>query len=403
MLLERLAALVETPSVTGDEGPIVDLITGWLQESTADTVDRWTDRMEDLARDPDYPGREVERDEVPVVAAAARGSRPGPTVVLTGHVDTVGIGEPSHWTRPPFAATVEGDLLHGRGACDMKAGLAAALEAFLSFADGDRDFRGEVRFVAVPGEEDGGTGTLAAIRRGWSGDMVLLAEPTAGDIVVAHGGALTFTIEVEGRAAHGATPREGVSALDAFLPAYEAIRRMEAEVNAAETHPLMRRLGTPYPTTIGVIRGGEWASNVMASLRVEARVGVALGETIAEAERRFAGGLAGAAGDDPWLRDHPPRVTRTGAAFGSSSIDPDDPLVGAVAAAVEGVTARRPDLVAVPYGCDMALWSRVGGARCLVYGPGDIRRAHAADESVSITEANTAAAVLRRAVAALTA
>ncbi len=323
-------------------------------------------------------------------------------MVLTGHVDTVGVGEPTHWSRPALQTTIEGDLLYGRGACDMKAGVVAALEAFLAFAGGDRDFAGEIRFVAVPGEEDGGTGTLAAIRRGWTGDMVLLAEPTAGDIVVAHGGALTFTIEIEGRAAHGATPREGVSALDAFYTVYEAIRDLEDQVNAAEAHPLMRALGVPYPTTVGVISGGEWASNVMAALRAEARVGVTLSETIDAAERRFADGLVAAVADDPWLGGHPPRIQRTGAAFGSSQIDPEDPLVEAVREAAAETTGRTPHLVAVPYGCDMALWSRVGGARCLVYGPGDVRQAHTADEYVSIRDTVTSAEVLQRAVAAVT-
>lgn len=400
-ILERLSALVGTPSPTGAEEEAVDLLAGWLGESKADTIDRWTDRMADLVADPEYPGREVERDGVPVVAAAARGSRPGPIIVLTGHVDTVGVGEPAHWTRPPHGAAIEGGLLYGRGACDMKAGLIAALEAFLAFADGDRDFAGEIRFVAVPGEEDGGTGTLAAIRRGWTGEMVLLTEPTAGDIVIAHGGALTFTIEVEGRAAHGATPQEGVSALDAFYTVYGAIRDLEREVNASEAHPLMRDLGVPYPTTVGVVAGGEWASNVMASLRAEARVGVTLGETIGEAEQRFADGLVAAVASDPWLTDHPPRVARTGAAFGSSQLDPDDSLVEAVRQAAAETTGRTPDLVAVPYGCDMALWRRVGGARCLVYGPGDVRRAHTADEYVSISDTVTSVEVLQRAVAAL--
>jgi acetylornithine deacetylase len=400
-IVDRLSELVSTKSPTGAEAAAVDLVTRWLRESGADVVDRWTHHMSDLAGDPEYPGREVERQEVPVVAATAQGLRPGPTVVLTGHVDTVDVGDANHWSREPFQATIEEDLLYGRGACDMKAGVVAGLEAFLQFADGNRDFAGEVRFVAVPGEEDGGTGTLAAIRRGWSGDMVLLCEPTAGDVVVAHGGALTFTIEIEGKAAHGSTPQEGISALDAFLTVYDAIRDLEQQVNEAETHPLMQSIGMPYPTTVGVVAGGDWASNVMASLRAEARVGVALGETVAAAEQRFTQGILAAIVGDPWLGEHPPRVVRTGAAFGSSSIPPDDPLVEEVRRSAEAVTGRRPELVAAPYGCDMALWTRVGGARCLVYGPGDVRRAHSADEYVSISQTFESADVLVEVVRSL--
>jgi acetylornithine deacetylase len=163
----------------------------------------------------------------------------------------------------------------------------------------------------------------------------------------------------------------------------------------------MQSLGMPYPTTVGVVAGGDWASNVMASLRAEARVGVALGETVAAAEQRFTQGILAAIVGDPWLGEHPPRVVRTGAAFGSSSIPPDDPLVEEVRRSAEAVTGRRPELVAAPYGCDMALWTRVGGARCLVYGPGDVRRAHSADEYVSISQTFESADVLVEVVRSL--
>ena len=401
-VIGRLTDLVRTPSPTGDEQAVTDLVAGWLSGTGADRVDLWVDSMADLEADPDYPGREIERPTVPVVAAAAQGNRPGPVVVLTGHVDTVAVGERQHWTRDPFGAEIDGDRLYGRGACDMKAGLAAAIEAFDHFASGNRDFAGEVRFVAVPGEEDGGTGTLSAIRRGWAGDMVILTEPTAGDVVVAHGGALTFAIDVTGRAAHGSTPHEGISALDAFWEIHRAIRELEAEINASETDPLMTALGVPYPTNIGIVHGGTWASNVMAHLRAEIRVGLAVGEAIADGERRFTDGLISKVAGHPWLAEHPPRVERTGAAFGSSRIDTGDPLVTTVQDAAEATTGRRPEPIGVPYGCDMALWQRVGGARTVVYGPGDVAQAHTADEWVSMPQTVEITGVLVEAITRLT-
>lgn len=384
-ITERLSELVSTPSVTGYEAEAADLVAGWLEEGGV-TADRWSVPMAELETDPEYPGREVEREWAHVAAGQIEGSRPGPTVVLTGHIDTVA---PSDlWTLDPLAATLRGDRLHGLGACDMKAGVVAALEAFLAFTT--RDFAGTLRFAAVSGEEDGGTGTLAAIRRGYCGDYVLLAEPTSGprgpEIVVAHGGALTYSITVTGRSAHGATPGEGESALDHFWTIYRSLRDLEQEVNAAEGNELMRAIGVPYATNVGIIRGGTWASNVMESLTAELRVGVALHETIEQAERRFTATLREAISCDPWLSLHPPRVERTGAAFGSSSIDPNHPLVTTVADAAEALTGKRPGLAGKPYGCDMALWTRVGGAATLVYGPGDVAAAHAPDEWVSVAE-----------------
>jgi len=393
---DRALELVRVPSPTGSEQAAIDLVASWL-EPIADEIDEWSVSMSELEADPAYPGREVERDAVPVVAARIVGNRPGPTVVLTGHVDTVPVGDVGRWTRDP-GGEVDGDTLFGRGAADMKAGLVAAVEAFTVLADRGRDFAGEVRFVAVPGEEDGGTGTLAAIRRGWTGDLVIVTEPTAGpdgpEIVIAHGGALTYTIGIEGRSAHAAKRLEGVSALDQFWTVHRALRRLEVELNEQEQNPVMTALGLPYPTTVGVVHGGVWASNVMERLTAEIRVGIAIDESIGEAEERFERTLREAIAGDPWLDNHPPTIERTGAAFGSSSIEPSHPLVTAVRQAALAVTGRAPSLVGAPYGCDMALWTRVGGAATLVYGPGDVSFAHAVDEAVDISEIGTVVDVL---------
>ncbi len=397
---DRALELVRVPSPTGSERVAIDLVASWL-EPIADETDRWSVAMSEMEADLAYPGREVEREDVPVVAARITGNRPGPTIVLTGHVDTVPVGDVTRWTRDP-GGEIDGDILYGRGAADMKAGLVAAVEAFTVLADRGREFAGEVRFVAVPGEEDGGTGTLAAIRRGWTGDLVIVTEPTSGpdgpEIVIAHGGALTYTIGIEGKSAHAAKRREGVSALDQFWTVHHALRRLETELNEQEQNSVMVALGLPYPTTVGIVRGGVWASNVMERLTAEIRVGITIEESIGEAEERFERTLRQALAGDPWFDDHPPTIERTGAAFGSSSIDPAHPLVDAVGQAALDVAGRAPLLIGVPYGCDMALWTRVGGAATLVYGPGDVRRAHATDEHASLSEAEFVAEVLVDAV-----
>ncbi len=95
-LRRRLLELVRIPSQTGNEGVAVDRITAWLRPF-CDEVERWSTPVSELERDPDYPGREVERADVPVVAARVRGRRPGRGLLLTGHVDVVPPGDPGHW------------------------------------------------------------------------------------------------------------------------------------------------------------------------------------------------------------------------------------------------------------------------------------------------------------------
>jgi acetylornithine deacetylase len=401
--LGHLQQLVATPSVTGEETAAVDLVAEWLQAADPDVLDRWNASLSDLESDPAYPGREVEREVVPVVAAAIVGGSPGPTVTLTGHIDTVPPG--GQWSRDPWQPFRHDDRLYGLGACDMKGGLVAAIHTFLHIATGPRSFPGRLEIVVVPGEEDGGTGTLAAIRRGWGGDLVIITEPTSRggspQVVVAHGGALTLTVEVPGKSAHASMPDQGENALDHFQTVYQALRSAEQRATDRETNPLMLALGRPYATSVGVVAGGVWSASVMAHLRAEVRMGVAVGETVAEAEQRIIGTVLEVAAQDPWLSDNPPTVTRTGAAFGSASTPADHPLPLALMQASQQVTGQRTDVVGVPYGCDMAMWQQAGGSTAVVYGPGDVRQAHTADEWVSLTEIATVSSVLTEACSRL--
>ena len=401
---DRLVELTRIPSVTGDEEPAIRRIADWLNDSGAE-VDYWFDGIGKLITDPAYAGHEVERAWVPVVAGLARGVRPGPSVLLTGHVDVVPPGDYDQWDLDPYMGLVDNGEVYGRGAADMKGGLIAALEAFEVFARGPRDFAGRVIFVAVPAEEDSGLGTLAAIRRGWTADAVVIPEPTsvAGvpQLVIAHAGAMSCTVELHGRSAHASRRLDGENALDHYLTVHAAIREAERELNASEQHPLLRDLALPYATNVGMVQGGSWSSTVMDQLQAELRVGVALHETTDEAKARFETALRDHLADDPWLRDNPPTVRWQAAGFGSAQVPSDHPLVECMADAAEVVNGEPPVLTAAPYGCDMAGWVRVGGAATVLYGPGDVEQAHATNERVRLDTTERVAGVLVRAATAL--
>lgn len=396
-LQERLVDLVRIPSMTGDEEAAIRRIADWLSEAGAE-VDYWYDGIAKMVTDPAYPGHEIERAWVPCVAGMIRGQRPGPTIVLTGHVDVVPPGDYNQWSRDPFAGVVDGDRLYGRGAADMKSGLIAALAAFETFAHGSRDFAGRVVLVAVPAEEDSGLGTLAAIRRGWIADAAIVTEPTekAGrpELIVAHAGAMSCRIEINGLSAHASRRLMGENALDHYLAVHQILRDAEQALNAAETHPLMQELRLPYATSVGTVHGGQWSSSVMDRLEVEVRIGVTLHETTAEAKARFERTLAEGVAGHPWLATHPPQVHWRAAGFGSSATRLDHPLIDALREAGATEFGEPPTVSAAPYGCDMSAWVRVGNVPTVVYGPGDIEQAHAADEWVSLSNTARVARVL---------
>ena len=393
-VLADARALVRVPSITGSEPAVQDLVAELLA-GIGLTVERLDLDPAVSAADPDFPGTEMPRDVLPIVVG--RAGRPGGRrILLVGHVDVVPPGDPDTWTVDPWAGEVRDGRLYGRGACDMKGGVASILGAARALAETGALERvdGELVVVAVPSEEDGGSGMLAAIRAGWTGDVAVITEPTALDVVVAHAGAITFRLTVPGRAAHASKRREGVSALDNLSLLVRALADDETARNVAETDPLMTALGLPYPTIIGTVAGGEWASTVMDRVVAEGRYGVRLGQTWREAEVELRDCIERACAADPFLRDHPATVELTGGRFSSARIASDHPLVVAVAGAAEAVTGRRPARLGEPYGADMRLLVNEGATPTVIFGPGDVAVAHAADEFVPVDEMVTCARVL---------
>ena len=385
---ENLVSLIRIPSVTGQEDAVVSHIANWLQQFDAE-IDYWNDGIASLQRDPRYPGHEVERAWAPVVVGVLRGEQPGPSVLLTGHVDVVPPGDYANWNDEPFSGVARGDRIYGYGASDMKAGLIAAMAVFEAFAESGRNFPGRIIFAAVPAEEDSGLGTLAAIRGGWDADACIIPEPTLGangvpELVIAHAGAMSLKINVPGKSAHASKRLQGESALDHFITVYEAMREDERKLNEAVEHPLMKVHPLPYATNVGTIHGGLWSSSVMDSLEAQVRVGVALDETIDEAEERFRKAIMEHIKDDAWLSQNPPRISRLASGFGSAETKQDHPLVTALAEAAEEEFRTTTPIAAAPYGCDMSGWVRHANVPTVVYGPGEIEQAHAPNESVSL-------------------
>jgi len=393
-LIDDLETLVRIESITGSEENIADWAAGALLELGL-RVEVARSDLERLRDDPAWPGEEMERTTLPIVVGRA-GSADGRRLILSGHLDVVPPGDPASWTVDPWGAEIREDRLYGRGACDMKGGVAAILAAVRSLGvDGSlHRLDGELMVVLVPSEEDGGQGTLGAIRSGATADMAIITEPSQLDVVVAHAGAITFRLTVPGRAAHASQRREGISALDKLFELTRALEGDERRRNEAETDPLMTALGLPYPTIIGIVEGGEWASTVLDKVVAYGRYGVKLGQSPAEAEADLRVAIAEACATDGFLRDHPATVEITGGRFGSARVPSDHPLPTGLADVVERVTGRRPALLGEPYGADMQMFVNHGDTPCVIFGPGDVRVAHSADEHVPLEEVETCARVL---------
>ncbi len=386
-LVESLVKMIQVPSVTGTDAES-ELQVGMAKRLTdlGFDVDHWKFDLDELAAHPDFPGTEAPRHEGYGTVGVLGSSTELPALILQGHVDVVPTGDLNNWEDlNPWSGLIKDNAVHGRGACDMKAGVAANLAVAAALVNSGVKLARPFAVHSVVSEEDGGLGAFATMLRGHRGETAVISEPTSGEVIVANAGALTFELRVHGLATHGSSRLAGHSAIDAFLPVYAAIADLERTRNT-RTDRLYKGNRLPYPISIGIIRAGDWASSVPDLLIAEGRVGVILDEEPATARTALEQAVAKVCASDPWLKDHPVTVIWQGGQFASGRIDTAHPLVQEMTDAINVIEHRDALLGAAPYGSDLRLYSGMGNIPTLHYGPGDVRLAHGPREQVDITE-----------------
>jgi len=385
-----LADLIAIPSVTGT--PAETEAQHWAArrcEHLGLEVDLWRMDVDALRAAEGFPGTEAPRDEAWGMVAVTRTPTEAadqPLLVLQGHLDVVPPGDVEAWGgHDPFDPRVVDGVLHGRGACDMKAGVVANLLAVEALSRSGVTLPCRLAVQTVVSEEDGGLGAFGTLARGHRGDACLITEPTSRTIITANGGALTFTLTVHGAATHGSTRYEGVSAIEKFQLVHNALRDLETERNA-EVGPLMAEYPIAYPLMVGRVSAGDWSSTVPDLLVAEGRYGVRLDETPQQAREVFEQRVAAVCTDDPWLAEHPVRVEWSGGQFAPGAFPATHPFAGQVADAYTDITGQvRPRERGAPYGSDLRLYN-AAGVPTLHLGPGEVRHAHAPTEQVRLDE-----------------
>jgi acetylornithine deacetylase len=318
----------------------------------------------------------------PSVLVTAPGSGGGDTLLLCGHIDTVSV----EGMTDPHTPRVVGDRLYGRGAYDMKAGVAAALVACReAMALG---LAGDVIVAAVADEEHASLGVQEALRSVHA-DAAIVTEPTELELVVAHKGFVWAEIEVTGRAAHGSRAHLGVDAIVKAGPVLTALGELD-EALADRTHPLLGR-GSVHAS---VIQGGVELSSYPASCVVGLERRTLPGETAEDIDGELAALLERCRATNPALEaGH--RILLVREPF---EVGKDEDVVAAVSAAAAGVVGTQPTVGGASYWADAAFIA-AAGIPTVMFGPSG-EGAHAVEEWVSITEtvavARTLVAVAQR-------
>ena len=313
-----------------------------------------------------------------VVARAGEGR--GASLMLNGHLDTVGIEGMRH---APFEAQVQGGRIYGRGSADMKAGVAAMCAAAARAAA--QGLSGEVIVAAVADEEYASEGTRAVLAHGVRADAAIVTEPTRLAIMPAHRGFVWLEVVVHGRAAHGSRYDVGVDAIMHAGLLLSELARFDAEDLAARTHPLLGHASMHASTIEGGIGMSTYPDR--CTLRLERRTlpGERADDVMAEVR---------AAAERVRLRVSSfAAEVRLMLAQGPSDVAVDAPVVRALAAASERAGGGVPPVLGMSAWTDAALLNDAG-IPAICFGPGDISLAHAAEEWVPVAEIEQATATL---------
>ena len=320
------------------------------------------------------------------VTAVWKGKNNAKSLILNGHVDVVPIGPEKLWDDDPFSGNIIDGKIYGRGSCDMKAGLSSGLFAisilkYLGFAP-----EGDIIFQSVVGEESGGCGTLTNIVKGYNADAAIILEPTSLKLSPIQSGALTFRLKVSGKATHASMRWDGISAIEKYSLIHQSIINFEKERHDSFDVEYYQSKDRVAPINIGTIEGGQWHSTVPESIIAEGRLGVFPGESNAKARQCFEDHINKFAQSDNWLKDHPPVIEWFEGQFESGQTSLDHPLIKELGKTYTNVSNQDAIIEGVTYGSDLRLFTNHANIPSVLFGPGDVRLAHAANENIPISE-----------------
>lgn len=389
-----LRGLVRRRSTLGDEAQVQRFVAEELRGMGLEP-DVWEIDPAEIARLPGYSPVEWTYAGRPNVAAVLGSpSGEGRSLVFNGHVDVVPATPEHHWTVDPWAAEVVDGRMYGRGAADMKAGVAAMVYATRALMESGVGLAGDLVLQTVIEEECTGNGALAALARGYGGEAAIIPEPFGRRLLGAQVGVMWARVTVRGKGAHAERASDSVNAILAASPLLEAVKELEAEVNDPSLrHPRFEDVGHPLNYNVGVIRGGDWASSVPEECVFEVRISCYPGEDLGGVESRFKDRLLEAAKRDPWLSENPPDVVFYAFRAEGCTVERDEPVVAALVRSHARITDEEPDLFSFTGTTDARFFKLYHGIPTTCYGPAGVNL-HAPDEWVDLESVREVTKVL---------
>jgi acetylornithine deacetylase len=307
----------------------------------------------------------------------------GRSALFNGHLDVVSPEPLELWDSDPFAPFIREGWLYGRGAGDMKAGVAAMTFALHAVERAGFGLRAPVTLEAVIEEECCGNGALACLDAGYDAEAVLIPEPFGPTLYTAQVGVLWFKVTLHGVPTHVQEATAGTNAIEKSWPLIAALRRLETAMNTEERPMAYRGIEHPLNLNIGIIRGGDWPSTVPAAAEFHARLSFFPGTPYAQVCSRLEKTIAKAAQEDPWLAENPPRVEFYAFRSEGHTVGRDQPVLAALNACHHDLTGLDAETYVSTCTTDLRAFHFFGRGQGTCYGP-VAENIHAANERVNI-------------------
>jgi acetylornithine deacetylase len=374
--------LTAIPSLRGREAPAQDFMARAYRERGL-SVDRWKIDVKDIQHLPGFSPVMVSYDDAWNVVGSHRPRvTKGRSLILNGHIDVVPTGPADMWASPPFEPRVEGNWLYGRGAGDMKAGLAAGMYALDALRRIGYQPAADVYLQSVVEEECTGNGALACLQRGYRADAAIIPEPTSDTLVAAQVGVMWFQVKIRGRPVHVSVAGTGANAIEAAYPIMAALHGLEAKWNA-DKHAAFHAVNHPLNFVVSRIEGGDWTSSVPAWCTFDMRIGIYPDMDLKKVREAVEQTVATAARNDSYLSNSPPEIVYHGFQAEGYVLKNADEPIGVLERAHDAVTGSALEQHAITGTTDARFFGLYAGIPALVYGPAS-ESIHGYDERVDI-------------------
>lgn len=400
-MIKYLQDLVKIPSVTGQEQEAQQFIEKKFREMGLET-DMFEPEVEALRNHPAFfettSFTKLGYKDRPNVVGRLKGSGGGKSLILCGHIDVVSIEPREMWTHDPWGGPIENGKMYGRGAADMKAGIAAMIYAVQCLQEVGIKLKGDVILETVIEEEDGGIGgALATLLRGYTADAAIITEPYGDFIGIANAGVLYFRVKVLGRTAHAEHAHRGVNAISKAMKLYKALMLLNERRQKQIHYPLVENSapdmkGHATILNIGVIKGGDWPSTVAGWAELKCRIGWPPGETLEDVKTQIEETVRSVAEEDSWLRAHPPVLEWIGWKGEASEQDRTHPFVQLIKRNAEEIKGKLVGYSGGNAGNDTRFY-RLYGTPTIALGPQGMDY-HGIDEYVELNSISETTKIL---------